>query len=261
MPIIGAITTWTTNQVLTSSALNNNFATIRTAMNTYGLFTDVNRTITANLTFTPGSGVGITVSTGGVAVTGNSTITGDLAVSGALTKGGAAVVIGSGTSGKLTRFSAASTVADAGASDNGTYTSNANNPRARAVKTTNTLANSATAITFDSAPLNVATMWAGGAPTRLTIPANAGGAYLFSLAFQAADSAGGADVSFKVRKNGSSDVATVVTNKVNTANINYTMALTVVDDAAAADYYEFFLWSGTTTTSAAAIVASVVKIW
>jgi len=85
MPLISALTAFSSGTTIQSAQVNQNFDTIRTTVNSYALFTDVARTVTANLTFTPGAGVGITVSTGGITVsaggitvTGNSTITGTL---------------------------------------------------------------------------------------------------------------------------------------------------------------------------------------
>lgn len=100
MSTIASLHSWNNGDVLTHTNLNGNFTEIRSTVNTYGLFTDVNRTITANLTFAPSSGVGITVSTGGITIT-----AGGLTV----TAGGATITAGNlaVTAGNLT-FAAAS---------------------------------------------------------------------------------------------------------------------------------------------------------
>lgn len=83
MGLIGSIKTFTV-EVLTDTDLNGVLSTIRDGVNTYGLFTDVNRTVTATLTFsTPPVftnaqtfAAGLTVTTGGVTVTaGGLTVT------------------------------------------------------------------------------------------------------------------------------------------------------------------------------------------
>lgn len=112
MPTIPALTTFTANTLAKAAEVNSNFGTIRTTLNTYGLFADVAASIsavhtysatpvyTAGATFTTaaptfsagltvsGGGAsvagGLTVSSGGAAITGNSTVTGNLTVSGTL---------------------------------------------------------------------------------------------------------------------------------------------------------------------------------
>ena len=90
---------------------NTELAKIRTAVNNTALFTDVNRTVTATVTFSTSpvfsaavSVPGLTVSTGGIAVTGNSTITGTLGgLTGlTVTSGGFAVTGASSIAGALT---------------------------------------------------------------------------------------------------------------------------------------------------------------
>lgn len=87
MSTIAALKSWSSGEVLTHTDLNSNFSEIRTTVNTYGMFTDVARTITAIQTFSAvpvfsiGATIttgGLTVSAGGITVTGNSTITGTL---------------------------------------------------------------------------------------------------------------------------------------------------------------------------------------
>lgn len=86
MPTIPALSAYTDGNVLPASYLTTDLGNLRTAMNNNVLQTDLAPAVfTANYTFTPASGVGITISTGGfvvsaggVTVTGNSTITGTL---------------------------------------------------------------------------------------------------------------------------------------------------------------------------------------
>lgn len=99
MATIPSITTWSFEQVLTASALNGNFATIRDALVARGLFTDEPRTMTAALTFSTAPvfpnaqtfAAGVVVTTGGVTVTaGGLTVTaGGLNVTGASVMTGA----------------------------------------------------------------------------------------------------------------------------------------------------------------------------
>jgi hypothetical protein len=77
--------TRTANNTILASWDNTDFSNIRDTVNSYCLFKDVAITVTANHTYSPSSGVGITitsggfvVSGGGITVTGNSTITGTL---------------------------------------------------------------------------------------------------------------------------------------------------------------------------------------
>jgi hypothetical protein len=80
MPTIAALTSFSGGTTIQSSQVNANFTEIRNTVNTYGMFTDVARTVTAVQTFsaTPICSAGLTVSGSGVTVTGNSTITGTL---------------------------------------------------------------------------------------------------------------------------------------------------------------------------------------
>jgi hypothetical protein len=98
--------TWANAEVLTHTDLNGEIDNIRDNVNAFGVYKDVSVTLTANYTFTPASGVGVTVSTGGIVVTGNSTITGTLGGLTGLTvaSGGAAIT------GAVTLGTAASTI-------------------------------------------------------------------------------------------------------------------------------------------------------
>lgn len=120
MPTIPALTTFTANTLAKAAEVNSNFGTIRTTLNTYGLFADVAASIsavhtysatpvyTAGATFTtaaPTFGAGLTVSGGGASVTGGLTVaTGGASVAGGLTvsSGGAAITGNSTVTGNLT---------------------------------------------------------------------------------------------------------------------------------------------------------------
>lgn len=90
---IPTLTTWTFQQILTSTALNANFATIRDYYNANTVELTGNQTVAGVKTFSSA----ITGSAG-AAITGNSTITGTLGVSSTLTASNALVV----TTGGLT---------------------------------------------------------------------------------------------------------------------------------------------------------------
>ena len=79
---MGTITlpkTWSA-EILTASDLNASFVEVRDKFNTYAVLTDTAKTITVThtwertQTFTPSSGVGINVTTGGISVTGTSAL-------------------------------------------------------------------------------------------------------------------------------------------------------------------------------------------
>lgn len=81
MPSIPALSSWGPTGVITSTAVTNNFSTVRTYVNAYCGFIDTTNTWASLQTFSVGLTVtasGLTVSAGGVTITGNSTITGTL---------------------------------------------------------------------------------------------------------------------------------------------------------------------------------------
>lgn len=84
---IPALTTWSNGQVLTSTALNANFAAIRDHYNSNAVETSGAQTIAGVKTFSaiPVLSLGLTISAGGAAITGNSSVTGTLSVSQLLT--------------------------------------------------------------------------------------------------------------------------------------------------------------------------------
>jgi hypothetical protein len=91
---IASLTTWNTNDVLTSTALNTNFATIRDHYNANAVEIVGNQTIAGTKTFSAASvfSLGLTVSASGITVTGNSTITGTLASLTGITSSGTAAL-------------------------------------------------------------------------------------------------------------------------------------------------------------------------
>lgn len=121
MPTIAALTTFTPNTQIKSAEVNTNFSTLRTTLNTYGVFTDVARNITAVYTFDAAPvftlaqtfPLAVTVTAGGITVTGNSTITGTLGgLTGLTVASGGATITGNstltGTLGGLTGLTVAS---------------------------------------------------------------------------------------------------------------------------------------------------------
>ena len=101
MPVIPALTTFADNTYAQAAQVNANNSSIRTTMNTWGLFTDVAANISAVHTFdaAPVLSLGATVTAGGFTVTaGGVTVTaGGLAVA----AGGAAIVGNSAVTGNL----------------------------------------------------------------------------------------------------------------------------------------------------------------
>lgn len=113
MPILSALTTYVDDDILTAAQLNGDFGAIRTAFNVTAVLTDTPRTISAGHTFTgtqiftPNSGVGIDVTTGGVTIVGDSTLTGSLAGLTGLTVASGGVTV---TAGGLTVTAGGATI-------------------------------------------------------------------------------------------------------------------------------------------------------
>jgi len=113
MGTIASLPTFTASQNASAADVTTAFAAIRDTVNTYGMFTDVVRTVTAVLTFSAapvfsaGFGVAgtLTVSTGGIAVTGNSTIAGTLGSVTTLTCTTLTATTVNGTTGAFTTLS------------------------------------------------------------------------------------------------------------------------------------------------------------
>lgn len=236
------------------------FATIRDTVNTYAVFIDVARTITAVQTFsaTP-------VFNAGVTVVGNSTITGTLGgitvltITTSATINAVAVAVAAGTIGKIPRYTAAAAFGDSGMTDNGTFTSNANQPRARVV-TGVAIGTVSGAITWSAAALNVGTIWAVGNPTRLTIPANAGGSYRFACQLDIKHDSASASFSLTLLKNGATTIVTFPAITVTTLTQYY--SADTVDDPSAADYYEWQLNGGDAVNmTIQSATASINKVW
>ncbi len=267
--------TWSANDILRASDLNADFTTIRDRYNSVtdgavelsGTQTIAGaKTFSAIITGSAGAtfGAALTVSAGGAAITGNSTITGTLggvtvltvATSGTINS--VAIATAAGTNGKVPRYTAASVLAESGMSDNGTYTTNANQPRARL--TASPITSVAGAITWAAAPLNVGTIWAVGNPTRMTIPANAGGGWQFSCVLDIKHNSTSASFSLSLRKNGTTTVATLPTIFPGSSAVAYTAVAD--EDAIASDYYEWILAAGDSANmTIGGVVANARKIW
>lgn len=265
-------------EVLTHTDLNAQFAHIRNGVNNGCLFKgDAGQsvtemvTFTATQTFTPASGVGVHVTTGGMTIVGNSTITGTLGgvtvltVTTSATIGGTAVPVGTGTSGKSARWTDTGVVAAGSMDDNGTYVSHAAQPRCTATGTSGTVGNGGgTAAMSWTEVRDVSGMHDNGSnPTRITIPADAGGEYLLLAHVNVLT--GGADSNWTAawRKGGSTIVpsATAIAKVyTNAAGTGFTVAATI-DAANAADYYELLLTNNTGTNGTAAGQAMVIKLW
>jgi hypothetical protein len=275
MTDISGDTSWSDGNTLTAAALNGNFTNHRTAFNTYAVQTNkavtvsVTHTYSAAQTFTGGwtaaaactiSAGGLVVSAGGAAITGNSTVTGTLNVTSTLSQGGVAVPGGTGTNGKVTRWTAASTLADAAVSDDGTYTTNATQPRARITGAGETITVTLTGVTFNAAALNVGSLWAGGSPKRVTIPASAGGSYAFSFVGALTIPSGQESVDCRLRKNGTTTIGTTFSN---TAQTTQPLAFSFQwdDDPSAGDYYEIEMASGGGTAVLSDPQLNVRKVW
>jgi hypothetical protein len=282
---IAAITTWSTNQVLTSAALNTNFSTIRDHYNANAVETSGAQTIAGvktfsnipvfslgatiaagGLTVTAGGATitagGLTVAAGGATITGNSTVTGTLNVTSTLSQGGTAIPTGSGTNGKLTRWTGASTIGDAAIADDGTYTTNATQPRVMAVVAGESITTSA-AISWDSAALNVGSMWSGVTPTRITIPASAGGSYMFALSGHYLHTAN-ATITLNLRKGGTTTIGVgmqwLTYGNTLATNDHQPFSFTWFDDSSAADYYEVMVASSSGNINIDAQL-TVRKVW
>lgn len=287
---IAAITVWTTEQVLTSTALNANFATIRDHYNANAVETSGAQTIAGIKTFSavPVFSLGATIAAGGLTVAdGGATVTaGGLTVSadGADITGDSTIA---GTLGGLTGLTVDSggatftagglTVSADGADITGDVTvdgtvsltgltfvsgfgTNAAQPRARVTGAGETLQTSTTAVTWAAAALNVGTLWAGGAATRITIPANAGGSYHFTVSGSVHKTAGAdTTVTLKLRKNGTTDLGVVGSFGATATSVPFCMAWD--DDCSAADYYEIYMQAGTATVDLTTPQWCARKVW
>lgn len=285
---IAAITTWSTNQVLTSTALNTNFSTIRDHYNANAVETSGAQTIAGVKTFsaipvfslgatvsaggitvtgnstitgTLGGLTGLTVASGGAAITGNSEVTGTLNVTSTLSQGGTAIPTGSGTNGKLTRWTGASTIGDGGISDDGTFATLATQPRTMLTATQNVTTTAA--IDWDTEVLDVGGMWAIGNPSRIVIPASAGGSYTFSVSGVCANSAD-ATVTLALRRDGSTNIGQVFTWGLYGATLSAadtdSFSFSWIVDATAGQYYEVTM-STSSSTLTVDVQATARKVW
>ena len=274
MPLIPALVSFTSGTTIVSADVNADFTTIRNSVNSYGMFVDVAATVTVThvfsvtQTFSVGLTVtatgitvtagGITVTAGGITVTGNSTITGTLNVTSTISKAGVAMPDGTGTTSRLARWTGANTIAASTVTDDGTYLTLTTQPRARVTVGSATVTSAGQAISFTTATLNVGTIWAGGNPTRLTIPANAGGSYHFTLVVDATQTGASAGFHVKLRKNGATTIGAQLDYNIGTSTDSRCIAID--DDAIAADYYEWIV-SSTDTHTVANAMTSIRKVW
>lgn len=305
MPICPSLNSFTTGAVISATEHNSNYTNLRDTLNTYAVLTDVARTIsvthtwTAAQTFTGGftaaaassiaAALTVTLAKTTLAATAAGyaslnlphgtapsapangdvwTTTGGLyAYINGATVGPLSQHSGTGTNGKLTRWTGTSALADAGATDDGTYTTNANQPRCRLTDSGGTVVAVAptwTAISWDSAPLNVGTMYAGGNPTRVTVPASAGGSYHFEFCGVVRHTAN-ATVSLRFRKDGTTTIGPTFTWGAHggdlTGDHDVPIAFAWDDDPAAAAYYEVEMTTNGATCTLIDGQLSARKVW
>jgi len=200
MPLIPALTTYVANTKLTASALNSDFSSVRTYVNSYCAFIDLAATITGTWTFNTAPVFGVkAVFANGADVTGN------LAVTGTITFGTIAVPAGSVTAGTF----AAGAYTFPGAVTAGSLVTN--NGQLRANRTTATGVTGAT--TLDLATYNHRRVTLGGNTTLTLSNGAAGGIYTVEVLQDATGSrtlAWGADV---VWANGATPTQTSTANR------------------------------------------------
>lgn len=278
---IAAITTWSANQVLTAAALNANFSTIRDHYNSNALELGGNQTVTGAKTFsalitgsagaTFGAGVSLTAgklttvasATGGAGlilphgtapsapVDGDlwSTTSGLFARINGVTAGpfGAGTVTGSGTTGRLTRWSSSTAVEAASLLSVRAY--------ANAVSVANNAVVPFAAESFDNGGFhdNVTNN------SRLTVPSGGDGRYVLTLHATITKSPPGgiSGIGLKLRKNGADLYSGAAVPQIfhdmdsNGADAPSLIAagVTALVDTVATDYYEVLHTSGDGTTS------------
>lgn len=292
MANIPAFTTLADGDVLPAAFLNTSFSTVRTYFNTYAVQKDVAGTISVTHTFsaaqtfsagltvsangitvtgnstitgTLGGLTGLTVASGGATITGNSTVTGTLNVTSSLTQGGTAVVLGSGTSTRIPRLTAASTIANGSITDDGTVVTNATQPRFRAAASASGAIGNGTTHTFSfsTIPLNIGTLWAIGNPTRITAAVAGGYLICATIAFSNNTSTGASAFTGTVNHSAGSTTGNSVTIATNGEQHSIEIPLMVVMDLAAAEYVTISLTnnSGSNLAGGASCILSVVKVW
>jgi hypothetical protein len=275
MTAVVGLTNWSVNQVLTSSGLKADFAAIRDVVNGTVMHTNYNSGAHILIQHTwdvaPIFAGGVSVTAGGITVTGGKVTTlASAAVAGAglnlphgivpntpadgdvwtTTAGmfarinGASLTFptGTGTNGKVTRWTAAGTLGDASLADNGTYITHAAQPRCFLDATTPTACNASATASAAWSDADIIDVGAMHDPvtnnTRITVPAGAGGLYVVSgqIIFGAASTNG--QVLLNWRKNGTTNLLvndiSVAANGGETVTIPFALAATLT----AADYIE-----------------------
>lgn len=293
MPISPTLISFTASTTILSSAVNSNFTNLRDTLNTYAVLTDVARTVTVTHTFTAAqtltggftAGAASSVAGALTVTTAKTTLAATAAGYASLnlphgtapsspadgdvwtTTGGLYARIngatqgpysqngGSGTSGKVTRWTATNTLANGSIDDNGTYVSHAAQPRTFVGVvgfTVSTSSPNGTPVTWQVAEeeVDVGGMFNAGTPTVLTVPANAGGTYDVLVTGNFLSDADGTAV-FWLAKNGTQFGVTSRVVMLGSTHANYYAAATchAILELAAGDEVSFrcYAVSGVTT--------------
>lgn len=287
--------TWNANDILRASDLNGCFTTIRDHYNSNALELGGSQTVTGVKTFSaapvfsvaPSFSAGLTITAGKIttaaSVAGTAGLNlphgtaptapadGDVwtTTSGLLARiNGSSLTFpsGSGTNGKVTRWTAAGIIADASLADDGTYVSHAAQPRCFLDPTTATTCAAAATVSAEYPDADTIDVGAMHDPvtnnTRITVPASAGGLYLISalVTFGAASTNG--TITVNLRKNGTTNLITGVDPGVNgNSSEAVTLPITVMAVLSAADYVEVRVANGGSQTINFRAPIAVVRLW